>query len=80
MTTPTTVERANPSICAGLEAERVYRLVIQNWAVTCGPPGRMCQVARRWTSQTVTAMSRTDRASSQPPSIHWKGQNRVGGW
>ncbi len=38
------------------------------------------QVARRWTSQTVTAMSSTDSASSQPPSIHWNGQNRLAGW
>ena len=37
------------------------------------------QVARRRTSQTLTAMSSTDRASSQPPSIHWKGQNRLPG-
>jgi hypothetical protein len=40
----------------------------------------MRQVARWWTSQTVAAMSSTDSASSQPPSIHWKGQNRVAGW
>ena len=33
------------------------------------------QVGRRRTSQRVAAMSSTDRASSQPPSIHWKGQN-----
>ena len=38
------------------------------------------QAARRRTSQTVTAMSSTDSASSQPPSIHWKGQNRLPGW
>ena len=38
------------------------------------------QAARRRTSQTVAAMSRTDSASSQPPSIHWKGQNRLPGW
>ena len=38
------------------------------------------QVARRPTSQTVTAMRSTDSASSQPPSIHWKGQNRLPGW
>jgi hypothetical protein len=38
------------------------------------------QVARRPTSQTVAAVSSTDRASSQPPSIHWKGQNRLPGW
>jgi hypothetical protein len=28
----------------------------------------------------VAAMSSTDSASSQPPSIHWKGQNRLPGW
>ena len=38
------------------------------------------QDARRWTSQTVAAMSSTDSASSQPPSIHWNGQNRLAGW
>ncbi len=37
------------------------------------------QAARRRTSQTVAAMSRTDSASSQPPSIHWNGQNRLPG-
>jgi len=37
------------------------------------------QDARRWTSQTVAAMSSTDSASSQPPSIHWNGQNRLAG-
>jgi hypothetical protein len=44
---------------------------------TARAPG---QAARRWTSQTVAAMSSTDSASSQPPSIHWKGQNRLAGW
>jgi hypothetical protein len=38
------------------------------------------QAARRRTSQTVAAKSSTDSASSQPPSIHWKGQNRLPGW
>ena len=38
------------------------------------------QAARRRTSQRVMAMSSTDSASSQPPSIHWKGQNRLPGW
>jgi hypothetical protein len=37
------------------------------------------QAARRRTSQTVAAMSSTESASSQPPSIHWKGQNRLPG-
>ena len=41
-------------------------------------PGR-AQVARRRTSQTVAAMSSTDSANSQPPSIHWNAQNRVAG-
>ena len=44
---------------------------------TARAPG---QAARRCTSQTVAAMSSTDSASSQPPSIHWKGQNRLAGW
>lgn len=38
------------------------------------------QTARRRTSQTVTPMSKTDSARSQPPSIHWNGQNRLAGW
>ena len=42
--------------------------------------GQAAQAARRRTSQTVAAMSSTDSASSQPPSIHWNGQNRVTGW
>ena len=42
--------------------------------------GGMHQAARRRTSQMVAAMSSTDSASSQPPSIHWKGQNRLPGW
>jgi len=40
---------------------------------------RRVQAARRRTSQTVVAMSSTDSASSQPPSIHWNAQNRVAG-
>ncbi len=42
--------------------------------------GGMRQAARRWTSQMVAAMRSADSASSQPPSIHWKGQNRLAGW
>jgi hypothetical protein len=38
------------------------------------------QAARRWTSQMLAVMSSADGTSSQPPSIHWKGQNRVAGW
>ena len=45
-----------------------------------GRAGGMHQAARRRTSQTVAAMSSTDSASSQPPSIHWNGQNRLPGW
>jgi hypothetical protein len=55
----------------------------QKWPVVllCGGPlGGMRQAARRWTSQMVAAMSSADSASSQPPSIHWKGQNRLAGW
>jgi hypothetical protein len=44
------------------------------------PRGGSHQAARRWTSQTVVAMSNADDASSQPPSISWKGQNRLAGW
>ena len=40
----------------------------------------MHQAARRRTSQMVAAMSSTDSASSQPPSIRWKSQNRLPGW
>ena len=46
------------------------------WRRAAEPIG---QAARRRTSQTVAAMSSTDSASSQPPSIHWKGQNRLPG-
>jgi DNA primase len=48
----------------------------------CHPvPGwQAVQVGRRWTSQTVAAMSSTASASSQPPSIHWNAQNRPAGW
>ena len=42
-------------------------------------PSASGQAARRRTSQMVAAMSSTDRASSQPPSINWKGQNRLPG-
>ena len=48
-------------------------------AVTRCRARRSSQAARRRTSQTVAAMSSTDSASSQPPSIHWNGQNRVAG-
>ncbi|MGH3153302.1 MAG: glycosyltransferase 87 family protein, partial [Streptosporangiaceae bacterium] len=50
--------------------------------LTPATPGwpRAVQAARRRTSQTVAAMSSTDRASSQPPSTHWNGQNRLPGW
>jgi hypothetical protein len=37
------------------------------------------QAARRRTSQTVAAMSSSDSPSSQPPSIHWNGQNLLPG-
>jgi hypothetical protein len=37
------------------------------------------QTARRRTSQTVTAMSNADSASSQPPSIRWNGHSRLVG-
>jgi hypothetical protein len=38
------------------------------------------QAARRRTSQMVAAMSSADSTSSQPPSMHWNGQNRLAGW
>jgi hypothetical protein len=38
------------------------------------------QAARRRTSQMVAAMRISESASSQPLSIHWKGQNRLAGW
>ncbi len=47
--------------------------------LSSGAGGQAVQAARRRTSQTVAAMSSTDSASSQPPSIHWKGQNRLAG-
>jgi hypothetical protein len=59
-----------------------------HFAIATGPGGRPFsrpgQAARRRTSQTVAAMSSTDSASSQPPSIHWNGQTtrsgRPGSW
>ena len=47
---------------------------------TLGAARQALQAARRRTSQTVAAMSSADSASSQPPSIHWNGQNRLAGW
>ena len=32
------------------------------------------------TIETVAAMRMRESASSQPPSIHWNGQNRLAGW
>jgi hypothetical protein len=55
----------------GRRGLRAYRAV-------CGLTS--LQVARRRTSQRVTAMSITDNPSSQPASIHWNVQNRVAGW
>jgi hypothetical protein len=61
------------------------RLALVAAAVRTMAAGRLsrgcqaAQAARRRTSQTVTAMSSTDSASSQPPSTHWKGQNRLPG-
>lgn len=49
--------------------------LLASGALACGG-----QAARRRTSQTVMAMSSTDSATSQPPSIHWKGQYRLPGW
>jgi hypothetical protein len=46
--------------------------------LSCGC--QAAQAARRRTSQTVTAMSSTDSASSHPLSIHWNAQNRLAGW
>jgi CubicO group peptidase (beta-lactamase class C family) len=43
-------------------------------------PQRRHQAARLWTSQTAATMRSTDSASSQSPSIHWNGQNRLAGW
>jgi hypothetical protein len=40
----------------------------------------VAQVAWRRANQTVTPRSTTESASSQPPSIHWKAQNRLAGW
>jgi hypothetical protein len=42
--------------------------------------GHGVQATRRRTSHTVTAMSSTESASNQPPSIHWNGQYRLAGW
>jgi hypothetical protein len=37
------------------------------------------QAARRRTIQMVRAIRIRESASSQPPSIHWNGQNRLAG-
>jgi len=67
---------ASPDVVMVLLAERRGARLA---GIRCG--GRQAaQVARRRTSQTVTAMSSADSASSQPASIHWKGQNRAAGW
>jgi hypothetical protein len=42
--------------------------------------GSVLHVARRWTSQTVVVMRSRESASTQVPSIHWNGQNRLAGW
>jgi hypothetical protein len=55
--------------------QRVARVAVircRGWQAVHAP--------RRRTSQTVAAMSSSDSASSQPPLIHWNGQNRVTGW
>jgi hypothetical protein len=48
------------------------------WRVEPRLPG--IQAARRRTSQTVAAIRISERASSQPPSMSWKCQNRLSGW
>ena len=51
--------------------------------VAAGGLSRGCQAAqaaRRRTSQTVAAIRISERASSQPPSMSWKCQNRLSGW
>jgi hypothetical protein len=50
------------------------------WRVNLAPAAGMHQAARRRTSQMVAAIKSRDSASSQPPSIHWNGQNRLPGW
>lgn len=45
-----------------------------------GPASGQAQVAWWRISQTVAAPSSTERASSQPPSMSWKGQKRPAGW
>jgi hypothetical protein len=60
---------------------KVVRALTTAWEPAASRPrGGMYQAARRWTSQMVAAMSSADSVSSQPPSIHWKGQNRLAGW
>ena len=57
----------------------VAGVVVASGAEVADAPSASGQAARRRTSQMVAAMSSTDSASSQPPSIHWKGQNRLPG-
>ncbi len=67
-------------------SSRVWRVRFPSASATSRAPAEpagglapLGQAARRRTSQTVAAMSSTDSASSQPPSIHWKAQNRLPG-
>jgi hypothetical protein len=61
--------------------DRLHRVVAVGKRALRGlDPRGSIQAARRRTSQTVAAMSSADSASSQPASIHWNGQNRLGGW
>ncbi len=59
---------------------------MRSWRIRAGEgvPGERAlwqavQVGLRRTSQAVAAMSSTDSASSQSPSIYWNGQNRLAG-
>jgi hypothetical protein len=72
-----------PSATSSTKPGPATRALISSCATRSNHPEpwlAAAQVARRPTSQTVAAVSSTDRASSQPPSTHWKGQNRLPGW
>jgi hypothetical protein len=72
--------RAMPPSAATHSAGRKQGRVHSSVAGLLGLPFAFAfQAARRRTSQTVAAMSSTDRASSQPASTNCMGQNRLTG-
>jgi hypothetical protein len=69
---------ATAAIC-GRSAWTASRTSISATAGMLPRGGAVGQAARRRTSHTVAAISSADSTSSQPPSIHWNGQNLLAG-